>query len=258
MLGSGPFDDAARTTPSWGTGLTTVFCNAVNPTGGVKGGSCFVGYGGWHREATAPELPTSGPYHGAVPGVFRAGEHPSGELGEREEALVIADIDVVSPMAGKPRPQALPEPLRLVAHLPIFDAPPGPRDSEAGPSRCHEETWASRLHDAMRAFEFRRGPRSAGAWTPGHDTDAVAAMRDALNELAKRWTRTKLSAGKSREPEECTLQWRAACWWDRHRLDARDGIPSAALDWIYVGPDAYAEHESAAMELREYRRRCRQ
>ncbi|CAN7172075.1 hypothetical protein LJR168_000266 [Pseudoxanthomonas sp. LjRoot168] len=100
-------------------GTTTVFCNG---TGAhlLKGGSCFIGRASWSREhSEAGYIPTCTPYHGWSKGIFY--NNSSDALSEKDQAVVVADIDPYNMIEGKPRPQMLPVPLQLVAYLPIVE-----------------------------------------------------------------------------------------------------------------------------------------
>jgi hypothetical protein len=102
-------------------GLTTVVCNAVCGKNG-RGQSCFVGHDGWDKYNNKIDgMPEIGPYHGVTPGFYRPWDNDDhGFLGEEEEALLIADIDPINTSEGKPRPQLLPRPMKIVAHLPLI------------------------------------------------------------------------------------------------------------------------------------------
>lgn len=99
-------------------GLTTVFCSAVKP--GLTGGSCFIG-----KDSSRPIKQQLGvvlaatPYSGWSRGIYL--NKPEDPLGKEEQAIVIADIDPTYMNEGRPRPQALPKPMKLVAHLPIVE-----------------------------------------------------------------------------------------------------------------------------------------
>lgn len=118
----------ARTNDYWhagqasvlASGTATVFCNAaIKPL--ACGGSCFIGIG----SATKPHDVLPGyiealtPYHGWHKGILQA--DGSGALSDVDQALVVADIDPVHVVTGKPRPQLLPEPMCLVAYLPLIE-----------------------------------------------------------------------------------------------------------------------------------------
>jgi len=102
------------------SGTATVFCNAAE-SAIACGGSCFIGI----DSATKPHAESPGvvetltPYHGWRKGILTA--RTDGALSNADQALVIADIDPVHVVTGKPRPQLLPEPMALVAYLPIVE-----------------------------------------------------------------------------------------------------------------------------------------
>jgi DNA primase catalytic core len=99
-------------------GTTTVFCNATGP--GLKGGSCFIGRESWKGiDASAGYISSITPYHGWSKGIYYSSKEDP--LSERDQALVVADIDPIHMSEGKPRPQLLPVPLQLVAYLPIAE-----------------------------------------------------------------------------------------------------------------------------------------
>ena len=102
------------------SGTATVFCNAANKNISV-GGSCFIGidsvsslkpeHGGIVRLLT--------PYHGWSKGILQP--DCKGALSAADQALVVVDLDPVHVVSGKPRPQLLPEPMSLVAYLPVVE-----------------------------------------------------------------------------------------------------------------------------------------
>ncbi|MFM0595728.1 CHC2 zinc finger domain-containing protein [Paraburkholderia dilworthii] len=104
-------------------GLTTVFCAAVltDPKTGFKGGgSCVIAKSSWSATREKPgHLLTATPYSGWSRGIYY--NRPEDVLTRKEQAVVIADIDPVYMNEGKPRPQALPVPVQLVAHLPVVE-----------------------------------------------------------------------------------------------------------------------------------------
>lgn len=100
-------------------GTTTVFCNGTGDNH-LKGGSCFIGRASWTREHSGPGyIPTCTPYHGWSKGIFY--NNSTDPLSEKDQAIVVADIDPYNMIEGKPRPQMLPIPLQLVAYLPIVE-----------------------------------------------------------------------------------------------------------------------------------------
>ena len=97
--------------------LCSVFCNGVSTSLSYDiaphGGSCFIGFDSTTKNPTMPHTP----YSGFAPGILAT---YGAALDKKEEALVIADVDPFFMSEGKPRPQTLPTPLNLVAHLPFI------------------------------------------------------------------------------------------------------------------------------------------
>lgn len=101
-------------------GLTTVFCNDSGRHS--HGQSCFIGHDGYDKEGNeSAGLPGPTPYHGITPGLYRPFQGGRGWLDQNEQAVVIADVDPIYQAGGKPRPQNLMPPLKLIAHLPILE-----------------------------------------------------------------------------------------------------------------------------------------
>ena len=102
------------------SGTATVFCNAANKKISV-GGSCFIGIDSVssvkHEHAGIVRLLT--PYHGWSKGILQP--DCKGPLSVADQALVVVDLDPVHVVSGKPRPQLLPEPMSLVAYLPVVE-----------------------------------------------------------------------------------------------------------------------------------------
>ncbi|MBP1317107.1 DNA primase catalytic core [Herbaspirillum sp. 1130] len=102
------------------SGTATVFCNAANKKISV-GGSCFIGIDSVSNQPPdhtgIVRLLT--PYHGWQKGILQP--NGTGALNEADQALVVVDLDPVHVVSGKPRPQLLPEPMSLVAYLPVIE-----------------------------------------------------------------------------------------------------------------------------------------
>ncbi|GEM_PF-1237839 len=100
------------------SGTVTVFCNAV--LGGASGNSCFIGIDSVSRSPLSTgTVKLLTPYHGWHTGILQP--DCKGALSGKDQALVVVDIDPVHVVSGKPRPQLLPEPMSLVAYLPIVE-----------------------------------------------------------------------------------------------------------------------------------------
>ena len=104
-------------------GITTVFCAAVLSDTKVEfkgGGSCLIAGSSWSTSTEKPgHLTMCTPYSGWSRGIYY--NRPEDVLSRKEQAVVIADIDPIYMNEGKPRPQALPVPVQLVAHLPLVE-----------------------------------------------------------------------------------------------------------------------------------------
>lgn len=98
------------------SGIVTAFCNSSHYP--ALGGSCFVGASGWETR-NAPQI--ANPYHGAAPGMLSVNNPERGALGQKENALIIADIRPERTVEDRPRSQTLGPPMRLVAHIPILE-----------------------------------------------------------------------------------------------------------------------------------------
>lgn len=101
------------------SGTASVFCNAVSK-GLSVGGSCFIGCDSVQKPKEHPGIVRLlTPYHGWQHGILQ----PScqGALSDGDQALVVVDLDPVHLVSGKPRPQLLPDPVSMVAYLPIVE-----------------------------------------------------------------------------------------------------------------------------------------
>ena len=100
-------------------GTTTVFCNGADGKT-LVGGSCFIGRGSWKSdEGGIGYIERHTPYHGWSKGIFYNDKKDA--LSNRDQAVVIADIDPHNSLDGKPRAQTMPPPLQLVAYLPVIE-----------------------------------------------------------------------------------------------------------------------------------------
>lgn len=102
------------------SGTATVFCNASKSVFSC-GGSCFIGIDSATKQhGASPGLVEAlTPYHGWRKGILSA--KADGALSEDDQAMVVVDLDPVHVVSGRPRPQLLPEPMVLVAYLPVVE-----------------------------------------------------------------------------------------------------------------------------------------
>ena len=206
--------------------VTTVFCNAVAGRFGC-GESCIIGHDSWGKEGgKAVGLPGQGPYHGSLPGIYHPEHSNSGRLGKKEQSLVIADVDPVYSPEGKPRPQMLPPPLSLVAHLPIIEslvAKPGARGCQCQ-RRSEDRSGLVRslARDLLEKFASLSGN---------------TAQDRAPQELAKLLERLEQLVRTSEETAGDQIGWlaeRRKAFLAEHAASPRQWPPPVAVDWLYA------------------------
>jgi len=206
-------------------GLTTVFCNAVLGRHSI-GNSCFIGNDCWDRTDRDSDrgMPSLSPYHGEIPGIFHQYSHNRGWLGRKEQALVVADVDPLHAVEGRPRTQSLPPPLELVAHIPIIESWRSRRDQDPHPTEtgclCREYEAFSPKDDFFHQLldRLQAGLRSTA------DDPEPAKLTQSLRQLAE-------LAGHDRRG---WLSLRADAYEERHRDDPVLWPPPVALDWLWV------------------------
>jgi hypothetical protein len=222
-------------------GITTVLCSAAVRGRDFQhaGGSCFIGHDSWNeRERELPGMPLLGPYHGALPGLWRQ-VHGGGALGSREQALLVADIDPVHGADRKPRGQSQEGfPLELVAHIPFVELPPYERprrEKEALPCRCDraaEEARKQELEAPDRGLRARtrdladqvEGLLRAYDATTTLDPSPVDDTYRALEALAR-----LLASSPG-------LRKRLDAFREHHAASPQPWPPPALLDWAVVDP----------------------
>jgi len=223
--------------------VTTVFCNAVAGRFGC-GQSCIVGHDSWGREGgKASGMPGPGPYHGSMPGIYRPDQFNSGRLGKREQALVIADIDPVYSPEGKPRPQMLPPPLSLVAHLPIIESlveRPGAKGCRC--ERQTEDRSAKVRHFAEDLLEKLASVAGNTANDPA--PQETANLLEKLEELVRT---SEEAAGE----QSGWLGQRREAYKREHLASPRQWPPPVAMDWLYVDLGSKS-HDLLTLEVPPY------
>jgi hypothetical protein len=200
-------------------GVTTVFCTGSGH--GLSGGSCIIGRKSWHHKMgeSAGMHDHVTPYGGWSRGIYY--NRPEDALGADEQAMVIADIDPLYMLEGKPRPQVLPVPLQLVAHLPILETV----DIKALIE--HTSKWTG---TDLKACSV---PVILPHLTARHK---VAKLADALGEkkelaISEASALGLLFAGGKKDD----VFARRLEHWKRYHRDAPSVMPSPAIvDWIWV------------------------
>ncbi|MFS1465530.1 CHC2 zinc finger domain-containing protein [Vibrio lentus] len=186
-------------------GISTIFCNAVCGTEST-GGSCFIGLDSWIGDKTKPFIT---PYSGWSKGIYY-GERS--DTLQKEQSLVIADIDPKMMSLGSPRPQALPVPMKLVAHIPVIEL------------TSVENEKIDKLHAALSSFESFNDKYKANMLV-----DPVQAA-----DLIQQFTRWfNVSCGKD---EKESLNQRINSWNNSWRINPQVGI-AALTDWLVVDID---------------------
>lgn len=224
------------------SGITTVFCNASHYKFS-KGQSCIIGHDCWGRDTdSSTGFPSLGPYHGLKPGIYNPSASNSGRLGEHEQALVIADIDPVYSMEGKPRPQMLPPPLALVAHLPIIESW---IDSKKRPKRpmCVCETMSDRTEivkaTVARLLEYIK---RAGPIYSTFEDARPAVLAEAMKSLAD----------LASADQDSWMHKRIEAYLHEHAATPASWPPPCAMDWLWVDLGDPATVKLPSIEMPAY------
>lgn len=171
------------------SGTATVFCNAANRKLSV-GGSCFIGIDSVSNSKFdhTGSIHLLTPYHGWSKGILQP--DCKGALSPIDQALVVVDLDPVHVVSGKPRPQLLPEPMSLVAYLPIVEIIDKQENSKRLVDALGEELTAvgqNHLRDILSSEAF---PETCG---PLHERHVFA---EALKKLLEDKESGKLNSEK--------------------------------------------------------------
>ncbi|CAB3677921.1 CHC2 zinc finger domain-containing protein [Paraburkholderia rhynchosiae] len=163
------------------SGTATVFCNA-SISAISCGGSCFIGIDSATKQhgASAGLIETLTPYHGWRKGILSA--KADGALSEDDQAMVVVDLDPVHVVSGRPRPQLLPEPMVLVAYLPVVEL----LDPDANKRNMHsalEKDSASHFKNSSRDEDIQNALGKVGT-TPKQRKPSGSLWR-AFGELVK-------------------------------------------------------------------------
>jgi DNA primase catalytic core len=183
-------------------GISTVFCNAVNGKEST-GGSCFIGLDSWVGDETKPFIT---PYNGWTKGIYYGDKS---DTLQNEQSLVVVDIDPKMMSLGSPRPQALPVPMKLVAHIPVIELSSIDNDN------------IRKLKIFLSAFEeFHLKHKANKIIDP--------KLADSLTEKLQNWF--DISCGKDQKE---SLQARLDNWKQKWRISPQVDI-AALTDWLVV------------------------
>ncbi|NHV26803.1 CHC2 zinc finger domain-containing protein [Burkholderia sp. D-99] len=193
-------------------GATTVFCNAVDKSS--VGGSCFIGRNSWNGGGQAVHHDANvTPYAGWSKGIYY--NRRSDALGETEQAMVIADIDPSFMQEGKPRPQALANPLQLVAYLPIVEM--------EGKDAPKFESDLRRMLDSIPSPIVRGNIVSPAA-------QGIKELKEHISNGLAMKDITKIPEKSRAAP----FNERFTHWENYWNVNSTVGMPPVLVDWIWV------------------------
>ena len=222
-------------------GLTTVFCAAVladAKTGLKGGGSCVIAKSSWSTAHESPgHLLAATPYSGWSRGIYY--NRPEDVLTRKEQAVVIVDIDPIYMNEGKPRPQALPTPVQLVAHLPVVEMLDEQRLVEAyTPKNGGFVPASTLLRSPAKEIKAQETKKVAKAF------QEVSAFLDSVGPARLVDSRSVLPNGKELFDEAKEMAaffsepsgWsnRLECWSRNWREMPFYGPPPTLIDWLPV------------------------
>jgi hypothetical protein len=165
-----------------------------------------------------------------LPGIYKPFNEGRGWLGESEQAVVVADIDPFYSTEGKPRPQMLPPPLELVAHLPVVEVWRDDKKKVVSPFSCRcgravENTRLPTLGEVNHVISQLRQAVENKRYSATSDDIAPRELFNALKVLAK-------AAGHSASSD--WLVKRANAYLSHHRADPTEWPPPVCFDWLLV------------------------
>jgi DNA primase catalytic core len=214
-------------------GITTVFCAAVSKES--KGGSCFIGKSSWENSVHEANTLQNTPYCGWSRGIY-FNKHTDA-LGQEEQALVIADIDPIYMNEGKPRPQALPVPIQLVAHLPLVECI-NPSSLIHALQRYSSESYLDKPDENRnKNFEKLGIYDSTEVAKVAHAINSTLPSPDILLDPISDAPHTALKVGKDMEQffkDKRPWQNRLEYWRKNWREMPMYGEPPVLTDWLAV------------------------
>jgi hypothetical protein len=221
------------------SGTATVFCNAANKNLSV-GGSCFIGIDSVShvKPDHAGTIRLLTPYHGWSKGILQP--DCKGALSAVDQALVVVDLDPVHVVSGKPRPQLLPEPMSLVAYLPIVEVIDKMKNAKGLENALNDQLTADGcklLHEMLTNEAF---PEACGLLHPRDEFSKAFAdlLRDkADNGLGLEKGGAKVEIFKEFFGDPSAVRERILAWIrDRHQQPAPKagelGLEPAWLDFL--------------------------
>lgn len=146
------------------------------------------------------------PYNGWSKGIYYGDKS---DTLQNEQSLVVVDIDPKMMSLGSPRPQALPVPMKLVAHIPVMEL------------SSIEDDNIQKLKIVLSAFEeFHQEHKANIIIDP--------KLADSLTENLQNWF--NISCEKDQKE---SLQARLDNWKQKWRISPQVDI-AALTDWLVV------------------------
>jgi hypothetical protein len=214
-----------------------------------RGGSCFIGKNSWNDEKGIPGfIVPATPYCGWSHGIYYT--KPGDALGPKEQAMVIADIDPLYMNEGKPRPQMLPVPLQLVAHLPIAEIVDGAallkeitnlsntggdglESTETSPSDAPSAAARQTLPDGIVDIQEAAGLIKALS-TAVFVGNTQLLQPDMQIDSSGRTTIDLAEALQDFFSDKSAFAARIKCWKDNWRQLPYYGPPPTIIDWLSI------------------------
>jgi len=227
----------------------TVFCNGVLDKL-FLGGSCFIG-----NECTTLERRAKGfigtltPYHGWSKGIHSGS--PSDPLGASDQALLVADLNPVHVVEGKPRPQLLPAPMRLVAYLPVVETLNRKVNASSVKMHLEQILEANLSQDAEQLLEQIDSPRRRPA--SENFENSFAEVCSDVTEGGK-LDASRLESFSAMFGDRNAIQQRLRAWErDRAQQPARGqalgALPPALVDVLPVDVTLQPKHTVRAIHV---------
>lgn len=217
-------------------GLTTVFCNSSGNQ--AKGGSCFIGQYSWddyqlgkkNSKINGYEIdfaPKNTIYHGIQPGIFQqsCNFENRGVLGEKEQALLIYDVDPHITFKGKPNPESIRDSLTVVAHIPIIE-----EDifSDDKCNDCKRDCYGKNKNRSSKAFDNLKNLNEIiinnSKYTTTIDDNEPERIKEILSNLAK-------------ESNSSWLKLRGETYLKQHKNNPMYWPAPTFLDLLYIVVD---------------------
>ncbi|EJC6864089.1 toprim domain-containing protein [Vibrio parahaemolyticus] len=189
-------------------GISTIFCNALCGKEST-GGSCFIGLDSWIGDKKKPFIT---PYSGWSKGIYYGSKT---DTLQKEQSLVVVDIDPKMMSLGSPRPQSLPVPMKLVAHVPVIEL------------KLDEKSKISMLNEAISSLEDFLNQNRNTVTNPEFAEELIKTLESWFDMACD-------------EDQKLSLKSRLDAWKEGWRVNPQVGI-AALTDWIAIEVSTLSE-----------------